>query len=101
MESLEEQPFKFQDETGWFGMPGYAFNVNPVTYAALVENSLGELGPAYVLTVNPVTYATNCSVNLVTYAALVENSLGETGPVSSRGFRVSRANAGLCTFVLM
>lgn len=46
MESLEQQPFQFQDDTGWVGPPEYDFGVCPVTHAAMVENSLGELDPA-------------------------------------------------------
>jgi Rieske [2Fe-2S] domain len=45
VESLSEQPFIPKDEPGFGGfggMPEYGFNVNPVTYASMVENSLGR-----------------------------------------------------------
>lgn len=46
LESLGEQPVQLEDEPGWFGMPAYGFNENPVTFAAMLENALGELASA-------------------------------------------------------
>lgn len=82
IESLGEQPFQFQDEPGWVKTPGTGLSVIPVTYAAMLETGLGELGPSYVLTVNPVTSATNCSVHPLTFAAKLELALVELGPAS-------------------
>eukprot|EP00884_Botryococcus_braunii_P022855 jgi/Botrbrau1/9253/Bobra.180_1s0011.1 len=40
VESLKEQPCMAEEEPGWFGMPDFGFNVNPATFAAMVENAL-------------------------------------------------------------
>jgi phenylpropionate dioxygenase-like ring-hydroxylating dioxygenase large terminal subunit len=44
LESLKEPPPLFDEGPQWFGMRQYGFMVNPISFAVLVENSLGT-GP--------------------------------------------------------
>jgi hypothetical protein len=41
LESLQDSPPLFEEGPEWFGMRQYGFMINPISFAALVENSLG------------------------------------------------------------